>query len=234
MKAYKQQFITQLGDAEVVVAIQASRRKSMRLGWSAKGEIDLRIPVGVRKSEVLSFLQRHEQWLLQRRLQWLEEKEQNRGSITLLGDKLALAPGPGRSVVRQGNTLLVPGGTEEQRSVALDKWLRQQAREQYQTMIDLWWPEFRQYNPVKPTLRIKRMKTRWGSLSTRGYINLNVDLLQQPADLVELVVVHELCHLAHFDHGPGFRALMQHHLADVKQREQRLNRVRLNGLIPTC
>lgn len=42
-------------------------------------------------------------------------------------------------------------------------------------------------------------------------------------DLIELVVVHELCHLRHFDHGPGFRALMSECLPDWRERDKRIN-----------
>ena len=42
-------------------------------------------------------------------------------------------------------------------------------------------------------------------------------------DLVDYVLVHELCHLKHLDHGPGFHALMQRSLPDWKERRRRLN-----------
>ena len=234
MKAYKQQFVTQLGEEEITVVIQASRRKSMRLAWSPAGQVDLRIPVGVPRSDVLTFLKKHESWLLQRRRDWLQARDASRGSMELVGETVQLVPWQGRGLKLEEGRLLVPAGSEQQQTDAIDRWLRQQAKELYQGLIDDWWPQFQQYAAAKPVLRIKRMRTRWGSLSTRGYINLNLALMHQPLDLIELVVVHELCHLAHFDHGPGFRRLMAHHLPDGRAREQQLNQVRLNGFQPTC
>ena len=76
-------------------------------------------------------------------------------------------------------------------------------------------------------LRIKRMRTRWGSLSKKGYINLNLALLSLPEDLIELVVVHELCHLEHFDHGPVFIACMTSCLPDWRARDKRINQAGL-------
>src|SRR5690554_5936291 len=70
--------------------------------------------------------------------------------------------------------------------------------------------------------RVKKMRTRWGSLSQRGYINLNLALIQLPEALMELVVVHELCHLKHFDHGVGFKQLMTQCLPDWRERERAL------------
>jgi len=55
-------------------------------------------------------------------------------------------------------------------------------------------------------------------------------LMQLPLDLIELVVVHELCHLKHFDHGPGFRRLMTECLPDWQQRDKQLNHLSQNVL----
>src|SRR5690554_7982974 len=68
------------------------------------------------------------------------------------------------------------------------------------------------------------MRTRWGSLSQRGYINLNLAFIQLPEALMELVVVHELCHLKHFDHGVGFKQLMTQCFPDWRERERALQR----------
>lgn len=67
------------------------------------------------------------------------------------------------------------------------------------------------------------MKSRWGSLSSRGYINLNLELIKTPLPCIEYVVLHELCHLEHMNHGPGFRRLLSQCLPDWQQRRQQLN-----------
>ena len=54
--------------------------------------------------------------------------------------------------------------------------------------------------------------------------------MQLPAELIELVVVHELCHLKHFDHGTGFKSLMSEALPDWRQREKRLQQASANVL----
>ena len=42
---------------------------------------------------------------------------------------------------------------------------------------------------------IKNLKNRWGSLTKNNVINLNVNLLKAPVDVIEYIVLHELCHL---------------------------------------
>ncbi|GHU64505.1 hypothetical protein FACS1894123_09270 [Bacteroidia bacterium] len=57
-------------------------------------------------------------------------------------------------------------------------------------------------------VRINKGKTRWGSCSSRGSINLSLSLIQLPMYLIEYVILHELCHTVEMNHGVRFWALL--------------------------
>jgi predicted metal-dependent hydrolase len=58
---------------------------------------------------------------------------------------------------------------------------------------------------VEPTgVGIKTFKSRWGSCSAKGKIDINWKIIMAPNRIVDYVVVHELCHLIHYDHSPKF------------------------------
>jgi predicted metal-dependent hydrolase len=53
-------------------------------------------------------------------------------------------------------------------------------------------------------LRIKNLKSRWGSCSSVNNINLNIHLMRLPDHLVDYVILHELVHTVHKNHGKHF------------------------------
>ncbi len=57
-------------------------------------------------------------------------------------------------------------------------------------------------------IKIQSSKTRWGSCSSRGSINLSYFLLTLPPHLVDYVLLHELCHTVEMNHGNRFWELM--------------------------
>ena len=67
-----------------------------------------------------------------------------------------------------------------------------------------------EYNKVT----IKHNATNWGSCSTKNNINLNLNIVRLPKILQDYILLHELCHLRHHDHGHAFHLLLEHVLTD--------------------
>ena len=87
-------------------------------------------------------------------------------------------------------------------------------------MVDIW----AQVLNVQPArVQIRTMYRTWGSCSSKGTICLNSALCSVPYELAEYVVVHELVHLTHFNHGREFKAAMTRALPDWREREQALS-----------
>ena len=57
-------------------------------------------------------------------------------------------------------------------------------------------------------VRIKAMRSKWGSCTARNDINLSLFLVTLPERLAEYIVLHELCHTVHHNHSPKFHALL--------------------------
>ncbi|HZM46941.1 MAG TPA: SprT family zinc-dependent metalloprotease [Burkholderiales bacterium] len=68
-----------------------------------------------------------------------------------------------------------------------------------------------------PGLAVKAMRRRWGSMSPRGRMCLNADLIRAPRRCIELVVTHELCHLEQKYHDAPFYRLLAEAMPDWKE-----------------
>lgn len=75
----------------------------------------------------------------------------------------------------------------------------------------------RTYKATISEVRLRAMKSRWGSCSTSGVIMLNTALLFLPHNLLEYVIIHELAHRLHHNHSPAFWAEVERFLPDYKK-----------------
>ena len=108
--------------------------------------------------------------------------------------------------------------------------------EKKQRLIKAWYTEkaqihfmkaIKKYKPIVKqeieTVRIREMKTRWGSCNpSKGYINLNLKLIEKPTECIEYVVFHELAHLVHADHSAKFYNYLSLFMRDWEKRKERL------------
>lgn len=72
------------------------------------------------------------------------------------------------------------------------------------------WERCKGWGFAMPQLRIRKLKSRWGSLSYRTMtVTLNSELVNVPEQCIEDVIMHEFCHLKHRNHGKRFYQLLE-------------------------
>lgn len=72
-------------------------------------------------------------------------------------------------------------------------------------------------------ITIRNQRTRWGSCSAQGNLNFNCVLMRAPDDVLEYVVVHELCHRKEMNHSPKFWAEVERVLPNYRESRKWLS-----------
>jgi len=73
---------------------------------------------------------------------------------------------------------------------------------------------------INPEIKIKKLKTKWGSCNRNNMITLNIDLIKHSPLSIKYVLYHELCHLKYYNHDKNFYNLLSIVLPDWKNRKK--------------
>jgi len=218
---------------------RSARAKRLRLVVKP-GLIELVAPLGAPESQALAFLHRHRQWAedkvreMDDRIRHLEQP-----AVFMTGSTL---PWQGREIplvinedavarvhvcIDRAVLISVPKGLGKARAdvakQALFNWVRRWLRGQVERLAERHALRF-ELHPRR--IRVKQMKTRWGSCGPRNDININWLLAFAPESVLEYVVVHELCHIRVRNHSLEFWSLVAQHIPDYRNERQWL---RVNG-----
>lgn len=206
-----------------------------RIRVSAADDVEVVLPRGFARSRVGEFLVEKSGWLnrtiarMREETRRIEEEHPHHGevvpSVLELRSMGAVLPlryrrsgVGGVRVIESSSGLVVSGGIGAERPVkdALKRWLARTAREELVPRLD----ELSSTHGL-PYARaaIRGQKSRWGSCSAAKTISLNYKLLFLPPALVSYVMVHELCHTRHLNHGKGFYRLLCSLEPDFKRLE---------------
>jgi predicted metal-dependent hydrolase len=106
----------------------------------------------------------------------------------------------------------------------LEDWYLERARFKFGERLTTCFVPFQRMNFEPPQLTVRSLAKRWGSLTARGKLILNRDLIRASSRCIDYVITHELCHIQHPDHSSDFYNLMSKIMPDWEHRKQMLER----------
>jgi predicted metal-dependent hydrolase len=106
----------------------------------------------------------------------------------------------------------------------LEKWYRQRAKIVFKERLTAVYSHAARHGIPYPEMKIRLMKKRWGSCSTKGTILLNLKLIQTPKASIDYVIIHELAHIKEHNHGRAYYNLLDKLMPTWKERREELNR----------
>lgn len=98
----------------------------------------------------------------------------------------------------------------------INKWYKKQAKTIFKERLDYIYNNYTENIPY-PSLRIRKMTTRWGVCNTKTkVITLNLELIKRDLKYLDYVIVHELSHLIEANHSSRFWALVEKNYQNYK------------------
>lgn len=121
----------------------------------------------------------------------------------------------------KGEKLIIsgPGLNREAVIRKLKDWLRMKVREDLFPLAE---KLAKKHQLNLGRLFVKSQRTRWASCSAQRNLSLNTKLLFLSPELVRYIVIHELCHTVHMNHGSDFWRLVASHEANYKTLDKEL------------
>jgi predicted metal-dependent hydrolase len=210
-----------------------SSRKTLAISVLPDGALELVAPEDAGEADILAKVGKRSGWIRRQRslfAGWNAHRHAPRhvsgASHRYLGAqyRLKVAAGEPSTVKLAGGYFRVtcPDPSEENVRALLEAWMRLRAEEIFSRRIKAWEPWCERRGLPTPVLRLVKMKNRWGSAGRKGIIRLNPELIRAPSLCIDYVIAHEVCHLAHPDHGRAFYRLLGRFCPDWRRLKERL------------
>ncbi len=213
---------------------RSDRARRMRIRVTPRGAVEVVLPRGATEAEAERFIAREREWI-ERALARIERQRASVGvtreadvlpsfvDLRAIGERVPVSyrSTDAASVsTRRGRdgTLTVSGAVRDEDACAasLRRWLHRTAKD---ILPDRLHALADHHGFSVSGVAVRCQRTRWGSCSGRGRLNLNAKLLFLPPELVDHVLVHESCHTVHLHHSDRFWRLVERH--DPAWREHR-------------
>lgn len=203
----------------VVDRLVRSRRRTISLVVDEQAALIVRAPLRMPLRDIEQVVRQKGDWIRLHQARMLQRlaHRPRRGymegeSFLWLGRSLSLTRcAKAHRVYRQDSLLTVPDEPSEQTAVRVSRWYREEARSLIGERVRLW--AALMDVPVD-RVTITQAAKRWGSCGGRANLSFTSRLIMAPLEVVDYVVVHELAHVTHKNHGPGFWELVASQLPD--------------------
>ncbi len=196
-----------------------SKRRTLSLIVEIDGTLTVRAPLRMKEADIRRFIEAKKSWVKRKQAQTREEaviphQFVDGETFWYLGQEvpLRIVPNGKPALVMDGFFKLAESARSQAQSV-FEAWYKKQARALLTERVEFF--AHAQGFKVKK-IRISSARTRWGSCSAKGTLSFTWRLVMAPPDVIDYVVVHELCHLKELNHSKAFWAQVEAILPDYK------------------
>lgn len=207
---------------------RTGRKKTINLQVKA-GEVRMLVPANTSTRQAVKLLDEREAWvqqqlLLQRERICLRPQSLQGARISLFGRpcRVRLRQGSKGEVVLDGDEFRVymPASVKHYERYAL-KQLKAWCIENLARYLEEAHGRYlRQTGLAASRIEVRTYRRRWGSCDSRGVLRFNWLLAMAPAEVIDYVLVHEICHLRHMDHSRDYWSLVEKVMPDFRRHKR--------------
>lgn len=191
--------------------VRSPRRRTLSIQIK-HGEVQVRAPLGMPFPEIQDFVRRKTRWIsghLQRQSVSAASPLETGSTLMWFGKPMTLifrlSQTAGVEPSSSELTVSLPLDNFDQRKTVLEHWYNQQTLE-YVTSRLSFYARLAQVEPG--AIKVRFYKSRWGSCRSNGDLQFNGILAMAPREVIDYVIVHELCHMRVFNHSPEYWRLV--------------------------
>jgi hypothetical protein len=227
------------GGRSIPFSVVRSERKTMSITVNPLGEVIVRVPNVAEIEEVIERVAKRGGWISYHQMNAERWRPRTPARTYELGEthlflgrqyRLSAEIGLAQSVKTSGDRIVLtmhrPNRVAERKTL-LDGWYLTQAREIIGKRLDKVFEPFAVLDHPLPRLIVRDLTHRWGSLTSRGNLVVSRHIVRAPRQCIDYVLVHELCHLEHRNHGAEFWNLLDRMMPDHQKRKARLEKILL-------
>jgi len=206
-----------------------SNRKTCKIEIDNNAEIIIRVPIGIKKIEILELVEKNKNWInkniikIQNRSKFVRKYSEGE-YFFLLGEKYPLEVEKhttNSNFKFEDNKFIISETIIPYAAKYFENFYKLQAKKILAERVFLL---AQKMGLTINKLRITSAKTRWGSCSASGNINFSWRLVMAPPKVIDYVIVHELCHLIELNHSEKFWNLVKTIMPDYKEHVDYLNK----------
>ncbi len=199
-----------------------SRRKTLSVSVNALGQVIVRAPLRYPEEKIRAFLAEKEGWIFKHKQRMaqadiqLPNEDLDGYALPLLGERYCITLDDGKRLrlLTAEKRILLPRENAEEK---LRRWLKENAKRIFTAATALRAEEMG--TPYK-SVSITSATTRWGCCTGDNRLRFSFRLLYAPKDVIDYVIVHELCHTLHHNHSKAFWLAVEEVLPDYKQKRK--------------
>lgn len=227
----------EISGENIKVLIIRKKRKTISIKVSEDCKIVVSAPLFISDGRIKEILMEKDAWILEN-LRVMEDRKKEvkdfKEGILYLGNRYKLnlhrIKFKASKIIfdKESFNIYIPETNDDRQSYELikdvmTKWYRDKAEVIFRQRADYYAGRL---EVSVNRISVKDQKSRWGSCSSMGNINLNYRLIMAPMEIIDYVIVHELCHLVYMNHSKEFWKLVEDFCPRYKEYKEWL---KING-----